>query len=166
MSEYISTIIYICVFCIILELILPENKLKKYIGVLVSMVIILTLISPVLNLFESENVIATISGAIEGVKSKVEVKEYNFIDVKNRIILSSTRENIEEEIASKCKEKFDAKYGISKVRITLTDDYLIDDIDIYVKNLPEVREAGEIIDYISGMYNIQAELINVIKENE
>jgi len=35
MSEYISTIIYICVFCIILELILPENKLKKYIGVLV-----------------------------------------------------------------------------------------------------------------------------------
>ena len=166
MSEYISTIIYICVFCIILELILPENKLKKYIGVLVSLVIILTLISPVLNLFENEKVVATISAAIDNVKSKMEIKEYDFGDVKNKIILSSTRENLEKEIALKCKQKFDQQYGISKVRITLTENYLIDDIDIYVKSLPEVRSAGEIIDYVAGTYNIQADLINVIKEKE
>lgn len=164
MSEYISTIIYICVFCIILELILPENKLKKYIGVLVSLVIILTLISPVLNLFESESVVATISNAVDSIKSKIEVKEYNFGNVKNKIILSSTKENIQDEIASKCKERFQ-KYNISKVRITLTENYLIEDIDIYVKNLPEVRVAGEIIDYVSETYNIQADVINVIKEN-
>lgn len=164
MSEYISTIIYICVFCIILELILPENKLKKYIGVLVSLVIILTLISPVLNLFESESVVATISNAVDSIKSKIEVKEYDFRNVKNKIILSSTKENIQDEIASKCKEKF-KKYNISKVRIMLTEDYLISDIDIYVKNLPEVRVAGEIIDYVANTYNIQADLVNVIKEN-
>lgn len=166
MSEYVSTIIYICVFCIILELILPENKLKKYIGVLVSLVIILTLISPVLNLFESDSVVATISNAIDNVKSKIEVKEYDFSNIKNRIILSSTKENIEEDIALKCKEKFGLKYNISKVRITLTDTYLIRDIDIYVKNLPEVAMAGEIIDYIASSYNIQVSLINVIKENK
>ncbi len=165
MSEYISTIIYICMFCIILELILPENKLKKYIGVLVSLVIILTLISPVLNLFESESVVATISNAVDSIKSKIEVKEYDFSNVKNKIILSSTRENMEEEIAAKCKQNF-TKYNVSKVRITLTEDYLIEDIDIYVKNLPEVRVAGEIIDYVAGTYSIQADLINVIKENE
>lgn len=166
MSEYISTIIYICVFCIILELILPQNKLKKYIGVLVSLVIILTLISPVLNLFESETVVATISQAIDSVKSKIEVKEYDFGNIKNKIILSSTKESMEEEMLAKCREKFSVKYNISKVRITLTEEYLIKDIDIYVKNLPEVRVAGEIIDYVSGRYNIQAGLINVIKENE
>ena len=32
MKEYASTIIYICIFAIILELILPDNKLKKYVG--------------------------------------------------------------------------------------------------------------------------------------
>lgn len=165
MSEYISTIIYICVFCIILELILPENKLRKYIGVLVSLVIILALISPVLNLFESESVVATISNAVDSIKSKIEVKEYDFRNVKNKIILSSTRENIEEEIIAKCKEKF-TKYNVSKVRITLTDEYLIHDIDIYVKNLPEVSVAGEIIDYVAGTYNIQSDLINVIKEKD
>ena len=165
MSEYISTIIYICVFCIILELILPENKLKKYIGVLVSLVIILTLISPVLNLFESESVVVTISNAVDSIKSKMEVKEYNFSNMKNKIILSSTKENIQKDILFKCKEKF-TKYNISKVKIRLTEDYLIEDVDIYVKNLPEVRVAGEIIDYVSGIYNIQSDLINVIKENQ
>ena len=39
MTQYVSTIIYICVFSIILELILPNNKLKKYVSVLVSLVI-------------------------------------------------------------------------------------------------------------------------------
>jgi len=166
MSEYISTIIYICVFCIILELILPENKLKKYIGVLVSLVIILTLISPVLNLFENECVVATISNAIDNVKSKIEVKEYNFSDVKNKIILLSTRDNMEKDILSKCEERFGTKYEISKVKMTLTDEYLIKAIDIYVKNLPEVRAAGEIIDYVCSTYTIQMDLINIIKENE
>ena len=166
MGEYISTIIYICVFCIILELILPENKLKKYIGVLVSFVIILTLISPAMNLFESERVVATISNVVDSIKSKIEVKEYNFSDLKNSIILSSTKENMQDEIAAKCKEKFGTKYSIRKVKITLTDNYLIEDIDIYVENLPEVRVAGEIIDYVAGTYNIQSDLINVIKENE
>lgn len=166
MSEYISTIIYICVFCTILELILPENKLKKYIGVLVSLVIILTLISPVLNLLESESVVATISNAVDSIKSKIEVKEYDFGDVKNKIVLTSTKENIQQDMLTKCKEKFGTKYNIRKVRIALTEDYLIEEINIYVKNLPEVRVAGEIIDYVSESYNIQADLVNVIKENK
>ena len=165
MSEYISTIIYICVFCIILELILPENKLKKYVKVLVSLVIILTLISPILNLFENEHVIATISNAIENIQSKVDLKEYDFSNVQNRIILSSTKESIEQEILSKCKEKFGEKYSINKVKITLDNDFRISDIDIYVEHLEQVAFAGEIIDFIAGSYNIQADLINVIKEN-
>ncbi len=166
MSNYISTIIYICVFCIILELILPENKLKKYIGVLVSLVIILTLVSPLVNLFESEQVIATISEAVDSIKSKIEIKQYDFSNLKGRIIFSSTKENIEREIINSCTEKFSIKYEIRKVKINLTEDYIIQDIDIYVKKLPEVSMAGEIIDYVSKKYNISAELINVIREKE
>lgn len=166
MGEYISTVIYICVFCIILELILPENKLKKYISVLVSLVIILTLINPILNVIKNEDVVVTISQAIDGVKNKVEVKEYDFSSTKNKIILSATRKNIEEEIKCKCKEKFGEKYVVSKVKISLTDKYLIQDVDIYVGRLPEVSMAGEIIDYVSEMYNIESGLINIIKENE
>ena len=110
-------------------------------------------------------VIATLSNAIENIQSKVDVKEYDFSNVQNRIILSSTKESIEQEILSKCKEKFGEKYSINKVKITLDNDFRIDDIDIYVKKLEQVASAGEIIDYIAGSYNIQADIINVIKEN-
>jgi len=166
MSEYISTIIYICVFCIILELILPENKLKKYIGVLVSLVIILTLVNPILNIFESKNVIATISNAIENIQSKVELKEYDFSGIQERIIFSSSKENIEKRIFTECKTNFKNKFEITGVKISLENDYAIKEIDIYVKTLPGVSSAGEIIDFVSYSYNINTELINVIKENK
>jgi len=73
---------------------------------------------------------------------------------------------MEKDILSKCEERFGTKYEISKVKMTLTDEYLIKAIDIYVKNLPEVRAAGEIIDYVCSTYTIQMDLINIIKENE
>lgn len=166
MLEYISTIIYICVFAIILQLILPENKLKKYVGVLVSLVIILTLISPVIDIFKNDNVIATISASIDEIQSKVNIKEYNFKDLQNRVVFSSTKEKIEEEIYINCKEKFDLKYGINKVKITLNKEYIIEDIDVYVKKMPEVALASEIIDYIVMEYCIDAGVINIIREEQ
>ena len=166
MQEYISTIIYICIFSVILQLILPENKLKKYVGVLVSLIIILTLISPLVDVFNSDSVVATISSTLANIQSNIKTKEYNVKDMKSKIVLSSTRENIEQEIYTKCKERFDSKYGINKVEIKLNESYNIEAIYVYVKKLPEVAWASEIIDYIANEYGINANVLNVIKEAE
>ncbi len=164
MTEYISTIIYICIFSVILELILPENKLRKYVGVLVSLLIILTLISPIINLLENEQVIEVISSAIDNIQGKVQIKEYDFSNLQNKLIFSSVKEDIEDEIYTKCKEKWNTKFDVSKVKITLNDNYKIEDIDVYVNRLEEVASAADIIDYISYEYGIDASAINVIKE--
>lgn len=164
MSQYISTIIYVCIFSVILQLILPDNKLKKYVGVLVSLIIILTLISPVIDVLQTDNVIAVISNTLEDIQSNVEVKKYDTLNLDSRIVFSSAKKNIENEIYTKCKEKFDTKFGVSKVKISLNDEYTVEDIDVYVKELPEVAQAGEIIDYIASEYEIEANLINIIKE--
>ncbi len=164
MKEYISTIIYVCIFSVILELILPENKLKKYVGVLVSLVIIITLISPVIDVLKNEDVIATISSTIEDIQGKVETKKYDFNNLQNRLIFSSVKEKLEEEIYAKCKERFGLRYGIKKVKITLDEEYKLENINIYVGNLPEVSLASEIIDYLSSSYEIDAGVINVIRE--
>ncbi|MBQ8044025.1 MAG: stage III sporulation protein AF [Clostridia bacterium] len=166
MQQYISTIIYICVFSVILQLILPDNKLKKYVGVLVSLIIILTLISPVIDVLKNDDVIAVISSTLDNIQSKVQVKEYDVPNLQNKIVLSATKEKLEEEIYTKCKEKFDLKFGINKVKIFLNEEYTIEDIDVYVKNLPEVAQAAEIIDYITSEYGIEAGAINVIREEE
>lgn len=166
MTEYVSTIIYICIFSIILELILPDNKLKKYVSVLVSLVIILTLLSPIVNLIKSDNVLETISNAIDSIQSKVEIKEYDFNNLGNRLIFSSVKEDLEDEIYTKCKDKFESKFGINKVKISLTKEYTLEDIDIYVDRLGEIALAGEIIDFVANEYSIEASVINVIREEE
>lgn len=164
MQQYASTIIYICIFTIILELILPDNKLKNYVGVLVSLVIILTLLSPIVNLIKKDEVVAVISDAIESIQSKVETKEYDFSNLQNRLVFSSVKEEIENDIYLKCKEKFESKFGINKVKIILNEEYVVEDIDIYIDNLPEVAMAAEIIDYVAYKYSIEASVINIIKE--
>lgn len=164
MQQYISTIIYICIFSVILQLILPENKLKKYVGVLVSLIIILTLISPVIDILNNNTVVETISSTLDNIKSNAEIKDYSTINLDSKIVFSSAKKNIESEIYAKCKEKFDSKFGISKVKISLNAEYVVEDIDVYVNNLHEVAMAGEIIDYIAQEYQIKANLINVIKE--
>ena len=164
MQQYISTIVYICIFSVILQLILPENKLKKYVGVLVSLIIILTLISPVIDVLNNDTVVETISSTLANIQSNVKIKENNTIDLDNKIVFSSAKKNIEKEIYTKCKEKFDSKFGISKVKILLNKEYVVEDIDVYVYKLPEVAMAGEIIDYIASEYKIEARLINIIKE--
>lgn len=166
MTEYISTIIYICIFAVILELILPNNKLRKYVGVLVTLIIILTLISPIISVLKNDEVVEVISSAISNVKSKVKIKEYNFNGLQNRIIFSSVKEDIEREIYTACSESFDVKYGISKVKLELNDEYKIEHIDVYVKNLTQVANAGEIIDFIANQYEIDDSIINVIKEDK
>lgn len=164
MTEYISTIIYICIFSVILELILPNNKLRKYIGVLVSLLVILTLVSPIINVLKNEQVTQVISSTIENIQSKVEIKEYEFNNIENRIIFSSVKNDLESEIYTKCKEKLDTKFQISKVKISLNEEYKIEDIDVYVKELEEVIMAAEIIDFVANEFKINPSIINVIKE--
>ena len=164
MQQYISTIVYICIFSVILQLILPDNKLKKYVGVLVSLIVILTLISPVIDVLNNDAVVETISSTLDNIQSNIEIKERNTINLDSKIIFSSTKKKIENEIYTKCKEKFDSKFGIAKVKISLNAEYVVEYIDVYVNKLPEVAMAGEIIDYIATEYEIQADLINVIKE--
>lgn len=164
MSEYISTIIYICIFIIILELILPDNKLKKYITVLCSLIIIITLVSPVINIIKDESVVATISKTLDNISSNIKVKEYDFSNLGNTLIFSSVKEDVEQDILTKCKDKFNGNYTVKKVRISLNEDYTLDEINVYVKNLEQVAFAGEIIDYIAEEYLVDSGLINIMSE--
>ena len=164
MQEYVSTIIYICIFCIILELILPENKLKKYVGVLISLVIILTLISPIINILDENSVIQAISSSIESIQTNVSSNKYNFSNIENKLIFSSVKKDLEQEILNKCKEKFGTRFNVQSVVILLKENYELEDINIYIENLPEIAMAGNIIDFVSNEYEINASLINVIGE--
>ena len=167
MKEYISTIIYICIFSIILELILPDNKMKKYIATLVSLLVILTIISPVFNFLKNEDIKAVISNSIEEISSNTNISmstnnSYDFASYKDKMVTNSTKEKIEKEILSNLKSNFQ-KLDITKVTITLDEKYNFEMIDVYLTNLNGVDVASDIICHIVDTYNVKDEIINVIK---
>lgn len=163
MKNYISTIIYICIFSIILELILPESKLRKYIATVIGLLIIITLVTPVFNFLKNDNVVEVISSTLNKVASNnVDKKnKYDFSNLQNKMILNRTKENIEEDILKSCTQKFDGK--VKKVSIKLNDKYNIESIKVYVSDMEEIYLASQIMEYITDEYNVQNEYIEVIK---
>lgn len=166
MKEYISTIIYICIFSVILELILPDNKLKKYVNVLVAIVVILTLISPVLNFLENEDVIQTVSSAVASIKSEVNIEEieYDFEDYKNKMIFNNVKSNLEEELYTSLKKEFKNLIQISGVEIELNDEYKIDKVIVTTGEFENLEVAKKIINFLKEEYNITDNIIEVAEE--
>lgn len=163
MKEYISTIIYVCIFSIILELILPDNKLKKYVGVLISLIVILVLISPVVNFLKNEDIIATISSTVEDMNISLDnTISYNFEDYKDKVVLGNVKDKLEEEIENSCKEEFN-NVQIIDVKILLSTTYEIENLVIYTENIKEVETARNIITFIEEKYNINENITKVVQ---
>ncbi|MBR5227255.1 MAG: stage III sporulation protein AF [Clostridia bacterium] len=68
-KNYIISILYISAFAILLELFIPKNKIKKYISAMMSMLVILTIASPLLNVFKGDNLEDAIDNAIYAISS-------------------------------------------------------------------------------------------------
>lgn len=163
MKEYISTIIYISIFSIILELILPNNKMKKYIVSLIGLLIVIIVSMPVINFFKNEDVILALSTAIDEISfSNETMHEYDFVKQRDRMVSSSVKDKLEEEILSSCNKDL-KEYSISKVRINLDDEYKVKEIDVFVKSINDVEDARKIINYITDTYNVKEQVINIIK---
>ena len=163
MKEYISTIIYVAIFSIILELILPNNKLKKYIAGLVGLLVLVVISSPVINFFKNENVIVALSNAVSEITTpNIEVKSYDFSKEKDRMVSSSVKELLEDEIKQAC-DNYLSEYKVSKVIIELDDEYKVVEINVTATNILDVEDARKIINYITDTYNVKEQVINIIK---
>ena len=160
MKEYISTIIYVCIFSIILELILPENKLKKYIGVLIGIIILLSLISPITYGIE-DKIVATISEVTNSVEFESKNNSIDFSQLENKMVLLNVQRDLEARMFNDLNEDV---CEVTSVEIKINNKYEIERIIVRAKNVNEVVSAYSITEYLSNTYNINNTLIDVIKE--
>ena len=142
---------------------MPNNKLKKYVGVLVSLIVLITLFKPVINLMNSNNVITTISNVLDGIRDTANIKynTYDYSNLKDRTIFGSVKENIEKELLTSCKEKFDS-LNITKVEVELDDSYKLNKVKVKAKNLEYVANASEVIEYLEKEFGLEGTLIEVV----
>ena len=162
MKEYITTLIYISVFSILLELVIPSSKLKKYISTIISLVVLILVLTPVINVVKAENILEVLAGRVDEMNFNIinSSKEYDVNLYNNENINISVKNKIEQDIYYNCKQQ---GFEVIMVDVTLTNEYLITDVNIYVSNISNVDAAKQIIRYVTETYNLKKNYISIIK---
>ncbi len=164
MQEYIRTLIYVSVFSILLEVILPETNLKKYISTMIALLIVLVTISPVVKIFKSEDLLATITNTYENIESKVYIND-DFLNEEmsmysNEQVKYNVKRKIELDILNRYIEK---GVMVNRVEVTLNNEYLIETVNIYVSDMDTVDDAKELMKCVIEEYKLEKKCINIIK---
>jgi len=169
-KTYINTLLCLGIFVTILQLIVPKNKLRKYIYSLVGIIMIITIISPVVNLLRNENVEDGINQVIANIDeykldnsiNHESFKEANEDTIKNQMITS-----LKQDIKIKLNNK---NIEVNDIQIYLEDDYTIKKINLEIKNLNNSNisfsDLNSIIKYINEEYEIDYSKIEVIEEGK
>lgn len=164
-KEYITSILYISIFAVILELFLPKTKLKKYISSIVSFLIILTIVSPIFNVFKEENVEKALDNAIFALSNTTSIttknNSFDFSEYKNKIIVSRVKQSLEQEMLQVFKEKVQDVAIISSVDIELDEMYKIKLVKVYIEN-GDLNTVKIMLDRIIKEYNVPSEMLKII----
>lgn len=169
-KAYINTLLCLGIFITILQLIIPKNKSRKYIYSLIGIIMIITVISPVVDLLKNENIEDGINQVLANIDSyKIEesvndetYKEANENTIKNQVILE-----IKEDIKNKLSEK---NIEVNDVKIYLEENYEIKKISLNIDNLNNdsmlFSDLNSVIKYINEEYKIDYSKIEVIEEGK
>ena len=148
MTYITNLIIYYLVMGIMLSLI-PENAYKKYISFLVGILLLVLLSKPlsfVLGISEAD-----VNNLFEAVDIAISEFEYD-ADSENRYdyVGLSVREALKNDLLRQ-------GYSVTKVDVTLNEDKTLKSCIVYAD------DEKNIINYISEVYNLNEDNINVVR---
>ena len=120
MQSYIQSIIYISIFVVIVELILPNSNLKRFVTVIVSLIVIMTIISPIYN-FANEDTMQNLNNVINAISNpsnfqdKIESTDIDISKYSSKTILSTVKANLEKSILKALKSDLKASVSLDDV---------------------------------------------------
>lgn len=159
-TSWISEIILLILMAVVLELLLPNSDMQRYVRMVVGLLLLLALLKPVLSVFEVDPDDILDSFTSSAVVSQEKVK--NSIENKKIEIQASSRAYIKEQMAVRLKKKVKEKISehfhlaISNIVIKLKEDGIsresgkaIQHIDVVLKE--EEGSSNETIDPIESV---------------
>ncbi len=170
-KEYVTSILYIAIFAIILELFLPNTKLKKYVSSFISLLIILTIISPVFNFLKGNGVEEAIDNALlaisnnTGTSNATQQGDLKFKEYMNTTIVSRVKTNLEGELFDKFSKNLKDITTVEKVEVELNDDYKIEEVIVYTTD-GSISMAKLVLDKIISEYDIPSNMLKIVNKGE
>lgn len=171
MQSYIQSLIYISIFVVIVELILPSSNLKRFVVVIVSLIVIITIISPIHN-FANEDAMQNLNNVINAISNpsnfqdKIESTDIDISKYSSKTILSRFKMNLEKSILKALKSDLKDNVSVDDVNIILDNKSQIQEIKIYISNIKEdnIQNITNILDGILSKYNVPKDLLTIIKK--
>lgn len=163
-KEYVMSILYISIFGIILELFLPNTKLKKYVSSFVSLIIIITIISPIFNVLEQGKIEEVLDSALLAISNNTSVTSSNKVDFSKYIdttIVSRVKANLEQELYDNFSSSLENITEVEKVEVKLDNDYHIQEVNVYISEA-DLGIAKVILDKIISEYEVPSSMLKVI----
>ena len=170
-KEYVTSILYIAIFAIILELFLPNTKRKKYVSSFISLLIILTIISPVFNFLKGNGVEEAIDNALlaisnnTGTSNATQQGDLKFKEYMNTTIVSRVKTNLEGELFDKFSKNLKDITTVEKVEVELNDDYKIEEVIVYTTD-GSISMAKLVLDKIISEYDIPSNMLKIVNKGE
>ncbi|EOR20372.1 stage III sporulation protein af, spoiiiaf [Clostridium sartagoforme AAU1] len=189
LKEFVITLVTMLILMTAVELIAPDNNMKKYLKFVLGLIFIAIMLSPIISVFTKgeENISIQIQKYIDLSKNQsIEVnKEYN------NNSQNTFKKNLEENCNRILKEKFDNNEFSSEIDCDVDMDnikYSINTVKVGVKNKDvskiqkiiintkedsqsvysqedKVEKEDEIVSYLSETLNVSKDKIKVYKVN-
>ncbi len=165
--NWINILLCLGIFITIIQLIMPKNKLRKYIYSLVGIVTIITIVSPVMNLLKNKNMEESLKQVISnidtGENSSLDVQKYK--DATENAVKTSFVNSLKVDVTNRLSQN---GVEVIKTEIFVDSEYNIEKVEINVKKLNEdnvkLSSVTQVVKYINEEYDIDLSKIIVIEE--
>lgn len=118
-KEWIKNILVLIVFIITIELILPNGSIKKYVNLIIGILVIVVIISPFLNITDGfiniENEIVKTSAILDS--DVLELKNNSLNYTKKQQIVRTYRQNLENYLKAKISKNYNVHVNHIKTNI-------------------------------------------------
>lgn len=129
LSQWLKEIIFIILFAVFIELLLPNRSMERYVKFVISLLILLTLLSPIMKLFTDQTekkIEVALSGGFDEEDGNVQAETKKILAEGNQLQKKREQEVMAwtgEEIARQMKEQLKNVTGqpISRVAVGLTN---------------------------------------------
>ena len=159
--NWINMILALGILFTIIRIIVPNNKLKKYIYSLMGIVTIIVILSPVINLVKNGDLENNFKNIFLNMASAETLNtEYtnlsNYEDVNKNNVKENFKLNVENDIKQKLAQNIDNEV---QVEIDITDTYNIDKVTINVVG----DTSFDIASFINQEYDIDKQKVIIQK---
>lgn len=146
LKNFVITLTTISVFIVAVELLLPDNKLKKYQEFVLSLIVLAVILTPIIKIFNGSNIARDIEFAID---NELNVNNENFYEGKtsSSFIIARLEDNCKIILEEEFKEN---KFNISvDGKVDLDNfDMKFNEIVISVKDKGKEKSKVEAVDKI------------------